>query len=106
MHIDGYIRGAGGKIHKANPAVAVHGSGEPVIGGMDACNIGAGREGTDFEAAVPVEYQQALQLLQISSSVRSGRDGNYIADAFLPGQQIGVMLHVADKNNRAFLRNA
>ncbi|MNC32602.1 hypothetical protein D3C75_809640 [compost metagenome] len=106
MHIDGYIWSAGGKIHKANSAVAVHGGSELVIGGLESCNVGAGREGADLEAAVPVEHQQTFQLPQISSSVRSGRHGYDIADALLPGQQIGVMLHVADKNNGAFLRDA
>ncbi|MNC83197.1 hypothetical protein D3C75_1370280 [compost metagenome] len=58
MHVDRLIGGVCGKINKANPAVPVHGGGKLVIGRLNARNVGAGGEGADLIAAVPVEEQQ------------------------------------------------
>ncbi|MNI22162.1 hypothetical protein D3C73_757130 [compost metagenome] len=106
MHIDRFGRGAGGKIDKADPAVAVHDGGELIVRSADARHVGTGGEGADLKAAAVVEAEQLLERCRIAVAVRSGGDGYHFADAFLPGQQVGVMLHMADEDHRAFLRDA
>ncbi|MNE76485.1 hypothetical protein D3C80_1727240 [compost metagenome] len=84
--------------------MTVHGCGQFGVGGLNSGYVGAGGKGADLETAVPVMEEQLFQGSRVDVAVRSGRHCNDITDSLLPGQQVGMMLHMADEDDRAFLR--
>ena len=101
MHIDAYIRSAGGEIDHADSAVLVHDPRQSVIGRFKARHIGASgkRPHLDLPLAVPVE--QPLQVLRVNAPVGPWGNADHFADRFPPGNMVGVVLHMRDEDDRA-----
>ncbi|MNV47594.1 hypothetical protein D3C71_1394670 [compost metagenome] len=66
--------------------MAVHSGSELSIGGLNPCYVGAGSEGANLKAAVPVEAEQIFKCTQIDIAVRASGYRNHIANALLPRQ--------------------
>ncbi|MNV56540.1 hypothetical protein D3C71_1488310 [compost metagenome] len=104
VHVDFRIRRARREIDEAQSAVAVHDGGQLSVRRLDAGHVRACGEGADLEPPSPVSLQCGVQLPGVRGAAVAGRQDDHFADRLLPGQQIGMMLHMGDEDNRPLFR--